>query len=305
MRGKPLSFCLAALCVLAVACGADHGAPVGQPAGRDVKGPVHAAAPSSSAPEPRLLQQFDEGRVGGRPYYCEITSGGHPAGRPAVWVSSQKNDAGDAETVGLGAPSVLCLSGFPKSGPITVTVKAQGRTYTTPLKRVTELTPRGQSDDSLFDGRAMEVTDTGNGLLESGDWRFLPSGPHREAIGLSGRLELTARSGDVTAANAEPLSREPGAATVEGWERSHRIAVYGYPVGARVPIGLYRIKNSSERQRAVLERQIGHVVMPRSRVADFTIPPDAFGAVSVDASPGKDAYCLSVPAVDRCVTQPV
>ncbi|ROQ93793.1 hypothetical protein EDE04_0198 [Streptomyces sp. 2132.2] len=183
-------------------------------------------------------------------------------------------------------------------------MKVGGRTYTTPLKRVSEPVSK-QSDAALFDGRGMEVTERGGTMLTSGDWSFLPAGSVREALGRSGRLDLTAVSGDVKATNAEPLSRQPGAATEDGWERSRRIALYGYPAGSRVPVGLYRLKASSEGQKAVLERQVGQVVMPASRVADFTIPQDVFRTVSVAAPQGKDTYCLSVPMVDQCVTHPV
>ncbi|GHE63639.1 hypothetical protein GCM10017778_55250 [Streptomyces vinaceus] len=301
MTGKPLPLCLAALCLLAsAACGTARSTTAAPPAGRDVTAP--APAPATSAPALKLVHAFAEGRVGGIPFNCEATRHHGSGGRPAVWVSSQTTDT---RAVALGSRSALCLSGFPGTGPITVTVKAGGRTYTTPLKRVSKSVSK-QSDAALFDGREMEVTERGGGMLTSGDWIFLPSGSIREALGRSGRLDLTAVSGDVKAANAEPLSRQPGAATEDGWERSRRIALYGYPAGSRVPVGLYRVKASStEGRNAVLERQVGVVAMPASRVADFTVPQDVFRTVSVAAPQGKDTYCLSVPGVDQSVTHPL
>ncbi|MFD8857263.1 hypothetical protein [Streptomyces vinaceus] len=306
VTGKPLPLCLAALCVLAAAaCGTDRGVTAAPPAGRDVAAPTHAhaTAPSASASALalKLVHQFREGKVGGIPFSCAATRNPSAGGRPAVWVSSQTTDT---RAVALGARSVLCLSGFPGTGPITVTVKAGGHTYTTALKRVGKSVSK-QSDAALFDGREMEVTEKGSGMLTSGDWRFLPSSSVREALGRAGRLDLTAASGDVKATNAQPLSRQPGAATEDGWERSRRVALYGYPAGAHVPVGLYRVKASPEGPNAVLERQVGEVVMPASRVAGFTIPQDVFRSVSAVAPEGKDTYCLSVPVVDQCVTHPV
>lgn len=135
----------------------------------------------------------------------------------------------------------------------------------------------------------------------STDWTFLPSDPARTAIALSGGLTLTASSGDVTSTYEVPLYWDWGAKLLEGWEHSREMAVYGHPAGARVPIGLYRV---GENLVAVLERQIGQVVMPRSQVAVFTVPEDVFHLVSVNPSADRATHCLSVPGAVDCVPRP-
>ncbi|GGN57460.1 hypothetical protein GCM10011579_019740 [Streptomyces albiflavescens] len=262
---------------------------------------TRAGTPSSSARDLLLAQQFEMAMYSIGPVDCHdelsLIKQGHRVDRPLAWVSSSSDEV----VVRLGQQTFLCLYGFPKNKPITVTVKAGGRTYTTPVKRVATLTAEESSQNELFNDRELEVQDIGDGLLQSGGWTFLPSDPARKAIALSGRLTLAASSGDVKTTYEVPLRWNQGAEPLDGWEHSRRMAVYGYPVGARVPIGLYRVGL----ERAVLERKVGEVVMPRSRVAVFSIPQDVFRVVSVEPPAGKDSYCLSVPEVRACVTWPV
>lgn len=155
----------------------------------------------------------------------------------------------------------------------------------------------------LFNGRAIEVQNVGDGVLQSGYMQFLPPDPAREAIARAGRLELTAGSGDSRSTNAVPLRWEKkGAATDAEWERSHRIAVYGYPAGAHVPIGLYRVRRDQEgREHAALQRRVGAVVMPAFRVAAFTLPEEVFRVVGVEKTEGTAYHCLAVPGATDCV----
>ncbi|MGW5348361.1 hypothetical protein [Streptomyces sp. NPDC004050] len=299
------------------------------PAGRAT---TRSATPSPSARDILLAQQFDIGFAATPPGEeneeppppdeaipppAEATPGAEgtaavscradldrleqadPEARRRVWVTSVKDARGASGAVaaGLGEVSLLCLQGFP-SGPITVTVKAGGRTYTTAVKPVAELSDTLPAMDDLFNGRPMEVEDVGGGLLESGSWQFLPSEPALTDIARSRGFTVAARSGAVRAESEVPLSVPRGAATMEGWERNHRIAVYGYPAGARVPIGLY----SESGVVATLQREVGRVVMPRHQVAIFTVPPDVFRTVDAEPAGDENPACLSVAELAACVT---
>ncbi|NXY94150.1 hypothetical protein HYE82_07025 [Streptomyces sp. BR123] len=276
-------------------------APTGGPATR-------AATPSPGARDLLLAQQFDMEMEGAGPVSCrddlDQLAQGRPDDRPRVWVTSGGDGTGasDAVAAGLGEESLLCLHGFPP-GPITVTVKAGGRAYTTAVKTVAQLSATPSAMDDLFNGSPVEVEDVGGGLLQSGFWQFLPSEPALTDIARSGRFTVAARSGAVRAESEVPLRLPRGASTVEGWERNHRIAVYGYPAGARVPIGLYRPEDQEDgRTVAVLQTEVGRVVMPRHRVAIFTIPPDVFRTVSAEPAGDGNPACLSVADLANCVT---
>ncbi|MFD5617587.1 hypothetical protein [Streptomyces yangpuensis] len=275
--------------------------------------PTSAAAPSATrSPQARdilLAQQFDMDMYGAGPVSCRDDlhqlNQGRPNKQPRVWVTSGEDATGASTAVaaGLGEETRLCLHGFPSKGSITLTVKAGGRTYNTPVKPVAELTAAPSAMDDLFNGRPMEVVDTGDGLLESGYWTFLPSEPALTDAARAGRFTVAARSGDVRAESEVPLRLSRGAATLEAWERNHRIAVYGYPAGAHVPIGLYRPANRADgRVVAVLQREVGRVVMPPHRVAVFTVPPDVYRTVSVEPTGDEDPPCLSVGDLASCVT---
>ncbi|MFE9637209.1 hypothetical protein [Streptomyces sp. NPDC006463] len=289
--------------------------PTAAPTGRAA---TQSGTPSPAARDILLAQQFDLETAGDERSEGMRSEGPDPEGSdpegvdpiscrvdldapPRVWVTSGEDATGasDAVAAGLGEPSLLCLHGFPP-GPITVTVKAGGRTYTTAVKPVAELSATPLMDD-LFNGRPMEVEDVGVGLLASGEWYFLPSEPALTDIARSGRFTVAARSGTVHAESEVPLRLSRGAAIMEGWEHNPRIAVYGYTAGDRVPIGLYRRGDGEgvRRNVAVLQREVGRVFMPPHRVAVFTVPPDVFRTVT--AQPAGPA-CLSVAELATCVT---
>ncbi|MEW1638170.1 hypothetical protein AB0469_29435 [Streptomyces sp. NPDC093801] len=279
--------------------------PTAAPAGRAA---TRSATPSSpDALDILLAQQFELGGEGAGPVSCRDDPGrgapSRPANRPRVWVTSGQDATGasDAVAAGIGEESLLCLQGFPP-GPITITIKAGGRTYTTTVKPVAELSATPSASDDLFNGRPMEVEDGGGGLLQSGFWNFLPSEPALTDLARSRRFTVAARSGTVRAESEVPLRLPRGAATMQGWERNHRIAVYGYPAGARVPIGLYHPKDREAGETMVLQRQVGRVVMPRHQVAVFTVPPDVFRTVSTDPAADGNRACLSVADLATCIT---
>ncbi|MFG2340514.1 hypothetical protein [Streptomyces yangpuensis] len=275
--------------------------------------PTSAAAPSPTrsplARDILLAQQFNMDMYGAGPVSCRDDllrlTRGRPNKQPRVWVASGKEATGASTAVaaGLGEETRLCLHGFPSGGSITVTIKAGARTYHTPVKPVAELTAAPPAMDDLFNGRPMEVVNTGDGFLESGYWTFLPSEPALTDAARSGRFTVAARSGDIRAESEVPLRLPRGAATVEAWKRNHQIAVYGFPAGARVPIGLYRPADRADgRVVAVLQREVGRVVMPPHRVAVFTVPEDVYRTISVEPTGDEDPPCLSVGDLASCVT---
>ncbi|MFG2987005.1 hypothetical protein ACGFYQ_38135 [Streptomyces sp. NPDC048258] len=295
---RRLSWWLAGLCVIAItSCTAEH-----EPSTPSLtkRGNATATRPTPSshgAPDFLLSQQFDLGGTGGTRFGCSEDLKDRPTDRPLVWLTSSEDE--NVRAI-LNTESLLCLYGFPKNKPITVTVTAGSRAYTTPIRPVSEFSTDGGGGD-LFNGRPIEVQDLGDGVLQSGFLWFFPPEPAREAIALDGRLRLAASSGDLRTANEVPLSWEEGAGATEAEWKRHQIAVYGYPPGTRVPIGLYRVQNDQEDtgdELAVLERPVGEVVMPESRIAVFTIPQDVFRIISVEPEWGEDYYCLSVPGAE-------
>lgn len=295
---RRLSWWLAGLCLIAISgCTAER-----EPSGPSLteRGNATATRPipsSHGAPDFLLSQQFDLGGEGGIQVGCgedvKLVAQDRPT---AVWLTSSMDEN---VTVVLGATSILCLYGFPKDKPITVTVTAGSRAYTTPIRPVSEFSDA--EDGDLFNGRPIEVRDMGDGVLESAFLRFYPPDPAREAIALDGRLRLAASSGDLRTANEVPLSWEEGVGASEAEWKRHQIAVYGYPPGTRVPIGLYRVANHVDEggpDQAVLMRPVGEVVMPESRIAVFTIPQDVFRLLSVEPEWGEDYYCLDVPGAE-------
>ncbi|KIF07582.1 hypothetical protein PL81_01105 [Streptomyces sp. RSD-27] len=290
---------------LAAGCTMPGETPTAAPAGRAATRPATPSSPG--ALDILLAQQFAMGGEGAGPVSCrdDLDRGtpSGPADRPRVWVTSGEDATGASNAVaaGIGEESLLCLQGFPP-GPITVTVEAGGRTYTTPVKPVAELSATPSATDDLFNGHPVEAEDVGGGLLQSGFWPFLPSEPALTDLARSRRFTVAARSGAVRAQSEVPLRLPRGAATMEGWERNHRIAVYGYPAGARVPIGLYLPKDGEAGGTMVLQRQVGRVVMPRHQVAVFTVPPEVFRTVSTEPAADGDRPCLSVADLATCVT---
>ncbi|MEU3668413.1 hypothetical protein [Streptomyces virginiae] len=295
---------LALTLFLGTGCTMLHQTPTGAPTSRAAP----SVTPSPKARDILLAQQFDLDMEGAGPVSCrddlhQLTRG-HTNQQPQVWVSSGEDATGASAAVaaGLGEESRLCLHGFPPGEPITVTIKAGGRTYTTSVKRLAELTAAPSALDDLFNGRPVEVVDIGGGLLESGSWTFLPSDPALTDIARSGRFTVSASSGGVRAESKVPLRLPRGATAMEGWEDNHRLAVYGYPAGTHVPIGLYRPEHRWNGRVAVLQREVGRVVMPAHRVGVFTVPPDVFRGISAEPADDEDPACLSVADLAACVT---
>ncbi|MEU5809255.1 hypothetical protein [Streptomyces sp. NPDC047718] len=294
---RRLSWWLAGLCVIAISsCTAEHEP---SPPSLTERGNATATRPTPSshgAPDFLLAQQFDLGGSGGIQVGCDEDVKLVAQNRPtAVWLTSSTDEN---VAVVLGATSILCLYGFQKDKPITVTVTAGGRAYTTPIRPVSEISSDGGGGD-LFNGQPIEVRDLGDGILESGFLSFFPPDPAREAIALAGRLSLTASSGDLHTANEVPLIWEEGVGASEAEWKRHQSAVYGYPPGTRVPIGLYHVATrEGELDQAVLVRRVGEVVMRESRIAVFTIPQDVFRLISVEPESGEDYYCLDVPGAE-------
>ncbi|GAA4340084.1 hypothetical protein GCM10023086_75450 [Streptomyces venetus] len=304
MVKRRLSLWLAGVCLLALGCESDHDAPEASPTTSVTHTSLGAQTPSSSARDLLLAKQFDmlTGGDGGVDIDCHtsllrLIMQGHPLDRPLAWVSSShdKVELRPQDSV------ALCLYRLPKSKPITVTVKAGDRTNTTKVKLVAQSDASEPSKDPLIDGRRVDVWDIGDSLLQSPTWTFFPSDPAFNAIALSGQLTLTASAGDVRTTYEVPLHWDQGAAALEGWERTRKMTLYGYPAGARVPVGLYRVTGFDH---AVLERQVGQVTMPRARIAVFTIPQDVLRIVRTEHESGKDFYCLATPEVEGCVTYP-
>lgn len=301
MRGdgtvnKRLPLWLAGVCLLALGCGAQRETQAALPTRHTPAATAHAATPSS-AEDLLLAQQVQLGGYGAGGIDCQPPS---RPDSPLVWLLSD-NPSAQGPEVRLGGQVNLCLYGFPVDEPITLTVEAGGRTYTTLVESVTSKHAQELSQNTLFDERAIEVEDLGNHLMQGTDWTFLPSEPARTAIALSGGLTLTASSGDVTSTYEVPLHWDQGGQLPEDWENSRELVVYGYPAGTRVPIGLYRV---GQNLVAGLEQQIGEVVMPPSRVAVFDMPEDVFRLVSGNSQPANATYCLSVPEFNDCLPRP-
>lgn len=301
---RRLTLWLAGVSFLVLGCDAQRATPAALPTEKAPLVSARPRTPSASALDVLLAQQFDIGMGGAGPHGCQddlsLVSPSPSSGHPLAWVSSSFPVERKVE-LRLARQTVLCLAGFPENKPVTITVKAGGRGYTTAVKRVAKGHAKDPADNALFDDRTIDVEDVGDHLRQSAYWRFLPSDPARKAIALSGRLNMTASSGKVKSTYAIPLGWEQGATTPDGWEHSRQLVVYGYPAGAHVPIGLYRVGDDLH---AVLEREAGRVVMPRSRIAVFTIPRDVFRLVRAEPAAGRESHCLSVPQVQDCVTQP-
>lgn len=205
---------------------------------------------------------------------------------PAVWIG---NIAG-LDRVLTPDEVALCLSGFTPGEPVEVTVTAGGKQYTTtarpgsPGLASTGLEPSG----SLFDGRELTVHELGSGVLQSEKWWFVPPERAREDLAAAGELTIRATQGTLSARHVHPVELPDRTDRLTVDQGSHRILVYGFPPGTRLPVGLYTVDPSS--QNASLVRQIGTVVMPRSRTAVFTVP-DAV----VEETGGRGVYCVTVP----------
>lgn len=205
---------------------------------------------------------------------------------PAVWIGSisGKNRVTTPDEV------ALCLSGFAPDQAVKVTVTAGTRQYVTSAEPAPgNLTYQHlEPSDSLFTGQALQVHAQGNGVLQSEKWWFVPIAAAREDLAAAGTLTIRATQGPLSAAHSQPveLPTLPNRLTVD--TGSHQVLIYGFEPGKKVPVGLYKVDQQT--QQAALVRQIGTVVMPRSRTVVFTVPDTVVSEVGSQAS-----YCVTVP----------
>ncbi|MFD3939897.1 hypothetical protein ACFWSF_34135 [Streptomyces sp. NPDC058611] len=188
----------------------------------------------------------------------------------------------------------LCLSGFSPDKPVRVTVGAGGRQYTTTARPTSSTLTHAKLEpaDSLFTGRELTVHGHGDGVLQSEKWWFVPPDAAREALAATGELTIEATQGELTARHSHPVELPYRTDRMGMDHGSHRILVYGFQPGTRLPVGLYAIAPSSD--KASLVRQIGTVLMPRSKTAVFTVP-DAV----VEETRGRGRYCVTVPLPEQ------
>jgi hypothetical protein len=201
---------------------------------------------------------------------------------PSVWMSQ-----------GLGPKrlvftyeSALCLHGFSADSPVTVTV-SDGRRHTTTTVQPTagELAHAWyEPAESLFNGKRLRAYGVGSGVVQTETWDFVPPSATREILAATGHITITATQSGNNASYRQTIAvpEGPNRAALRGDTR-RRLVVSGFPRGATVPIGLYRLDR--KRENATFVRSLGVVVMPRSRTAVFTVPRSAAGT----------AYCVTVP----------
>ncbi|MEV6955564.1 hypothetical protein [Streptomyces sp. NPDC051183] len=214
-------------------------------------------------------------------------------GSPAVWIGNIRA----LDRVITPDEVALCLSGFSPDAPVDVVVTAGGRQYaTTARPAASELTyAHDEPSESLFTGQALAVHPQGDGVLQSEKWWFVPPDAAREDLAAAGTLTIRATQGTLAARHSHPveLPDSPDRLVVDSG--SHRILIYGFEPGARIPVGLYRTDSPTEAgDRASLVRQIGTVVMPRSRSVVFTVPEDI-----VREAAGQGSYCVTVPMPEQ------
>jgi hypothetical protein len=209
----------------------------------------------------------------------------------AAWVSSITGP----KSIPIPQTVSLCLHGFSPNQEVKVTVSAGSRDYTTSVMPTTEkLTfQRYEPAASLFEGGLLKVYAVGNEVFQSERWDFVPPDPAREDLAAARRLTIRATQDGNTSSYAQPvaLPTEPERFWVETG-KVHRLLVYGFKPGMRVPIGLY--KGNQGIGEAKLVRRIGVVVMPQSRAAIFTVPQDV-----VAETGGKGDYCVTVPLKEQ------
>ncbi|MFF5703667.1 hypothetical protein ACFY7H_14325 [Streptomyces sp. NPDC012794] len=205
---------------------------------------------------------------------------------PAVWIGNIRG----RDRVLTPDEVALCLNGFAPGEPVEVTVTAGGKQYTTTARPASSgLTSSTlEPSDSLFAHRELTVHELGNGVLQSEKWWFVPPDTAREDLAAAGELTIRATQGALSARHSHPVELPDRPDRMRVDEGSHRILVHGFEPGTRLPVGLYAADASSN--SASLVRQIGTVVMPRSRTAVFTVP-----AAVVEETRGKGVYCVTVP----------
>lgn len=186
----------------------------------------------------------------------------------------------------------VCLRGFDPAAPVMLTVDVGDHSYQTEI-RMTDDEVRDDPEDfdiltrpePIFDGVPLTASHLSgeDAYRTSAVWDFFPPEEVRDSIV---SVVLTASQGELSSQVVQPVNvDEPGEKLISD---GVKFAVWGFPVGRRVEIGLYR--NSGEFYSLV--RRVGVVTMPASVITVFTIPED----VLQEAARGNDGdYCLSAP----------
>ncbi|MFF1306151.1 hypothetical protein [Streptomyces sp. NPDC058307] len=202
---------------------------------------------------------------------------------PAVWMSTIQGPS----SLVFNDENALCLHGFTADGAITVTVSDGRHGYTTTAQPTDgKLTfDRYEPPESLFNGARLRVYDIGTGVMQSETWDFVPQSAARESLAAAGHFTISATQGSTTASFRQSVAvpTNPERARLRG-ESKRRLVVDGFKQGDTIPIGLYSLAGGASDQ-ATLVRQLGSVVMPRSRTAVFPVPQSAAGST----------YCVTVP----------
>lgn len=224
---------------------------------------------------------------------------------PGVWVNNLYSPTEYPDHM------VLCLRGFTATAPIDLELTAgpfRAHTDVRPVEGAPEASDtfvyEEEPSDTLFDdGATLSVytQDYGGGPIDgpagaliSEMWRFVPPAKARQAMVEAGSFTVTATQGDVRAEIEQPIA-EPTIQTSDvlygNGKEPPRLILLGFPAGADVPIGVYR-RSGSSAARAVLIKEIGRVVMPDSRVAEFSLSP------YIKTSP-PGYFCVSPPVNDE------
>lgn len=232
------------------------------------------AEPSPSGENLALKRTFSYGGYGydGDLPPCSETAG---ANRPDVWLETSWGVGQPVRYAGF--PSVrLCLFGFDSDLPISLQVATAHQTYTTALQPASDApadVDQGLSRHTLFqDGSQIEVHPETPDYLRSQAWSFAPASEVRDEIATTGEVTLTARQGEEAMASRTVgvvVGAEPTVGRISGPVDDGTLLVIGLDEGQRVPIGLYQGNTTSG---MTLVREVGTVVMPASRVAEFTPP---------------------------------
>ncbi|MFI1621835.1 hypothetical protein ACH4VT_33485 [Streptomyces lydicus] len=291
MKRRQLAGWLVLLSIFAAGCGS---AP--QDATRRTNTTTRSASESQQAGDARTPMPHKGPKLQGKFRNLAAGDGGAPeckrdlsslpaefATSPAVWMSTTQ---GPSNLV-FNSENALCLHGFMADRAVTVTVSDGHHDYTTTAQPTAgKLTfDRYEPPETLFNGARLRVYDIGSGAVQSETWDFVPQSAARESLAAAGHFTISATQGSTTASYRQSVAvpTNPERAPLRG-ESKRRLVVYGFKPGDTIPIGLYRLAAGASDQ-ATLVRQLGSVVMPRSRTAVFDVPQSAAGST----------YCVTVP----------
>jgi hypothetical protein len=185
----------------------------------------------------------------------------------------------------------LCLTGFQPGRPVTLTITAGARAYTTILTLATEAVeyPTDEiGEDSLFDGHPVTVHPlTSSSYYQSATWRFVPTDAVRDQLTAAGTVTVNAKQTSGASSRITQQITRPGGTNELRLDNS-RFAIWGFKPGLRVPVGLYEQTGTGDTMTLI--QQLGVVLMPKSGIAIYTLPA---GIVSTYG--GNQSHCLAVP----------